>query len=38
MTRLLDAGRIRTEPTGRSDRGSHRLVPWQEPAKPEHGQ
>jgi RecA-family ATPase len=29
MKRLLDAGRVRTEPTGRSDRGSHRLVPWQ---------
>jgi RecA-family ATPase len=30
MIRLLDAGRIRTEPLGRSDRSSHRLVPWQE--------
>ena len=30
MTRLLDAGRIRTEPLGRSDRSSYRLVPWQE--------
>jgi RecA-family ATPase len=30
MRRLLDAGRIRTEPIGRGDRPSqHRLVPWQ---------
>jgi RecA-family ATPase len=29
MNRLLDAGRIRSEPTGRTDRSSHRLVPWQ---------
>jgi RecA-family ATPase len=30
MRRLLDAGRIRTEPVGRGDRPSqHRLVPWQ---------
>jgi hypothetical protein len=29
MTRLLDAGRIRSEPIGRADRSSHRLVPWQ---------
>ena len=29
MTRLLDAGRIRSEPTGRSDRNSYRLVPRQ---------
>lgn len=28
MSRLLDAGRIRTESTGRSDRQSHRLVAW----------
>jgi hypothetical protein len=26
MARLLDSGRIRTEPTGRSDRGTHRLA------------
>jgi hypothetical protein len=29
MSRLLDAGRIRAEPTGRGDRSSHRLIPWQ---------
>jgi RecA-family ATPase len=29
MSRLLDAGRIRSEPYGRGDRSSHRLVPWQ---------
>jgi RecA-family ATPase len=30
MARLLDAGRVRTEPVGRGDRPSqHRLVPWQ---------
>jgi RecA-family ATPase len=28
MSRLLDAGRIRAEPTGRGDRSSHRLIPW----------
>jgi hypothetical protein len=33
MNRLLDAGRIRTEPTGRSDRQSHRLVAWHGDAK-----
>jgi RecA-family ATPase len=29
MKRLLDAGRVRSVPTGRSDRSAHRLVPWQ---------
>ena len=29
MNRLLDAGRIRSEPSGRGDGRSHRLVPWQ---------
>ena len=29
MTRLLDAGRVQSEPYGRSDRSSHRLVPRQ---------
>jgi RecA-family ATPase len=29
MSRLLDTGRIRAEPTGRGDRSSHRLIPWQ---------
>jgi hypothetical protein len=29
MSRLLDAGRIRSEAHGRGGRGSHRLVPWQ---------
>jgi RecA-family ATPase len=28
MNRLLDAGRVRTEPFGRGDRESHRLVAW----------
>jgi RecA-family ATPase len=33
MGRLLDADRIRSEPYGRGDRTSHRLVPWQETSK-----